>query len=162
MTHLRRILSLAALVGVAACEPATAPEDPFAGLPDGINPVLVSTQRGAEATVELHLRRVNVTDQVAGVQGEIRFDAARLELLGGEFQASSSGMWNPVSAGRVRFAGVATQGFADTPVLTLRFRGSVRDAAQSLGVQVEEITALEGLANRTSLVVPARRPLVQD
>ena len=162
MMDLRKGLALtAAALMFAACDQApTVPEDPFANLPKGIHPVLVTSQQGGEATVELHLRRVDVTEHVAGVQGELTFDASRLALEGAEFQAGSSGMWNPVADGRVRFAGVAVDGFSDTPVLTMHFQGSVRDAERAFGVKVEEITALEGFANQTSLVVAGARPLL--
>lgn len=161
MMHRSRALAALAAAGVlSACEPATAPEDPYAHLPAGIHPVLVADQDGTGGTVELHLRRVEVADLVAGVQGEIHFDAERLALQGASFAEGAAGMWNPTAPGRIRFAGVDTDGFADAAVLTLRFRGDVRGAARTFVVRLEEVTAVEGLADRTTLVVPAERPIL--
>lgn len=145
-------------VALAACErqPAAVPPetDPFAGLGPGIHPVLVvAGQDAKEARVELYLHRVEVAEQVASYQGELRYDTGRMKLSAAELPGGVAGAWNEVEPGRVRFAAAALEGVGDAPVLTLRFAPTGRIERSGFTLDVEEIVATEAFAPLTAKVV---------
>lgn len=150
-------------VGLAACEPAApvAPEPPTEPLGPGIHPTLVvASQTGDSAVVELHLRRVQIPDEVASYQGELRYDAARLKLSAAAFPAGAAGVWNEVEPGRLRFAGAAPEGVRDGAVLALRFARSGAVEAAGFSVAMEEVVARNAFAPLTSRVVARPHPYV--
>ena len=169
MRHVRWALALLLGVGVAGCErqPAAAPlveeTDPFANLGPGIHPVLVLAARTPEsARVELHLKRVQVTAQVASYQGELTYDAARMKLSAAEFPAGLAGAWNEVEPGRVRFAAAAPSGVGDAAVLTLSFAATEKPSAEHFTLAMEEVVASEEFADLTPQVAQRPHPLFSE
>ena len=145
-------------VALAACErqPAAVPveTDPFAGLGPGIHPVLVVAAQDAEsARVELYLKRVEVSEQVASYQGELRYDVGRMKLSAAELPSGVAGVWNEVEPGRVRFAAAAPGGVGDAPALTLRFAPQGRIERTAFTLNMEEVVASQAFANITAKVV---------
>ena len=126
----------------------------------GIHPVVVvASQTASAATLELHLKRVDVSDRIASVQGEISYDAASMRLSGASIPSGITGAWNEVRPGVVRFTGVAVEGIEGGAVLELRFAAAapVREGAVSL--RIEEMVAAEGFADlRPSLQLEGTRP----
>lgn len=148
-------------VGLAGCEPASpvAPQPPEEPVAPGIHPTLVvAAQTGDSAVVELYLRRVQVPDEVASYQGELRYDATRLHLSAAAFPAGAAGVWNEVEPGRLRFAGAAPGGVGDAAVLTLRFARSGPVEAAGFTVAMEEVVAQAAFTPLTSRVVARPHP----
>jgi len=143
---------------LAGCErqPAAVPvePDPWEELGPGIHPVLVVDGKDEQGTrVELHFRRVQVTEAVASWQGELRYAAGRMSLAGAELPAGVTGAWNEVEPGRIRFAGIALAGAGDGAVLTFRFKPTGEITADAFTLAMEEVVATEGFANLTARVV---------
>jgi hypothetical protein len=169
MRGLRRTTRAAVLLlalAPAACDlkPAVAPvveTDPLAGLGPGIHPVLVVAERGPESTrVELYLKRVQVSAEVASFQGELRYPAGSMKPAAVEFAPGTAGAWNEAAPGRLRFAAAAPGGVGDGPVLTLRFTGQSALTRESFTLAMEEVVARDGFANVTRLVAAAAHPLL--
>ncbi|HEX8395786.1 MAG TPA: hypothetical protein VF665_25760 [Longimicrobium sp.] len=119
----------------------------------GIYPVLVVAQQTADsARLELHLKRVAVTERVASVQGELKFDATKLALGAVTVGDGITGATNETTAGTLRFAGVATAGIDGGAVLTLSFATRAPVAAEAFELNVEEIIASEDFVNLGSRV----------
>lgn len=135
-------------------------EEPFATEP-GIHPVLVITAEGAgEATLELHLKQVDVTSAVASYQGELEYATEGLTLVDASVPGGITGSWNEVEKGRVRFAGVSLSGIGEGAVLTLRFTASGSVDASAFRLHMEEITGTEAFLDLTPAVRQAERPLL--
>lgn len=114
----------------------------------GIYPVLVVARQTADsATLELHLKRVRVTERVASFQGELTFNAATLALGGVRVADGITGATNERKAGTLRFAGVATSGIDGSQVLSLSFATHAPVTAESFELNVEEIVASDDFMN---------------
>jgi hypothetical protein len=128
-------------------------------LEQGLNPVLSVTESAAgPVEVVLRLQSPSATAPVGSGQGELRFDPARLTLVGASLPDGVAGAWNEVEPGRVRFASVSPAGLPDGSLLVLRFAARERLRAEWFAVQVEEVTAAAGFTNLTSIVVPRDHP----
>lgn len=135
-------------------------EHPLLGAEPGIHPVLVvAAEGGGEATLELHLKRVEVASKVASYQGELEYSTGSLTLLGASVPGGITGSWNEVEKGRVRFAGVSLAGIGESAVLTLRFAAQGEVDADAFRLRMEEITATEDFLDLTPAVRQAERPL---
>lgn len=157
-----RILALAVSFGLlAGCKDAVGSQEPdvLAGLDPGIHPVMVvASQSGNTATLELHLKRVKVDASIASFQGELSYDASAMKLTGAELPQGIMGSWNETAPGTVRFAGAALEGIGDRAVLVLRFTGKgVR--AESFRVMMEEIVSAAGFENLASSLVARDQPI---
>jgi hypothetical protein len=132
------------------------------GAPEpGIHPTLVvSGPAAGPARVELVLRRVEIADQIASYQGEITYDRASMQLVRAEIPAGITGLFNEVSPGRIRFAGVKVEGVGDGPVLVLHVTPTRPLAAEQFQVRITEVAAAS-LANLTSRVAAGAVPLVR-
>lgn len=148
----RAALALVLAASVSACDessvaPAARPADPTASLSTGIHAVLVETRPGpTTAYVSLQLRTVGMAARVAGYQGELAFDASKLELTGADFPEGAEGAWQLAAPGVVRFAGAAPGGLdAAGDALRLRYirKDAVGEAAFTL--KVEEMVGGGGL-----------------
>lgn len=127
--------------------PRPGPEKP-AVQEAGIHPVLVlAGQRDGEATVELHLQRVQVAERIGSYQGWLRYDAGRYTLQAASIPRGITGAANEPQAGTIRFAGIAVEGIDGGAVLSLRFstRGPV--TAEGFELSLEELVASEGFAD---------------
>lgn len=144
----------------AACSEAEgkgSPVEPELG--QGIHPVLVVTPLAAgESRVELVLRRVDVAEQVASVQGEITYDVARMRLQSAEIPQGIMGAWNEVAPGRIRFAGLKVEGLGDGAVLALRVQARAPLAADAFTVTLSELTEAATLGNITARAAQAPHP----
>jgi hypothetical protein len=152
-------LALLVLAGVACSEAEGkgSPVEPEFG--QGIHPVLVVTPLAAnESRVELVLRRVDVTEQVASVQGELTYDVGRMRLQSVEIPQGIVGAWNEVAPGRIRFAGLKVDGLGDGAVLALRVQASAPLAAGAFGVTLSELTEASTLGNITARAARAEHP----
>jgi hypothetical protein len=152
-------VALLVLAGVA-CRDAQgkgSPVEPELG--QGIHPVLVVTPLAVnESRVELVLRHVDVTEQVASVQGELTFDVDRVRLQSAEIPQGIVGAWNEVAPGRIRFAGLRVNGLGDGAVLALRVQTSVPLAAEAFSVTLSELTDASTLGNMTARAARAPHP----
>ena len=163
-----RWTALAAMVlALGACndlpsEGKTAQQPPVLRFDEpGIYPVLVvAGQEGETATVELHLKRVEVKDEVASFQGELRYDAKRMTLTGTEIPAGITGASNEAEPGVLRFAGVSLDGIERGAVLTLKLRASAPVAADAFELRMQEIVAETFQDLAPQLRQPGTRPLL--
>lgn len=150
-----RVHAAAALLGLATLlgctdvvgsrnQPAPAEEV----LAPGIHPVLVLTgQRGGRATLELHLRRVQVEGRIASFQGELKYDAGALALAAAGVPEGITGIWNEVEKGTIRFAGISVEGIEDGAVLSLEFTARGEVGAGHFELAMEELVASAGFAD---------------
>ena len=106
----------------------------------GIHPVLVVTgESAAGATLELYLERVQVAEEVASVQGELRFDPTRVRVTAGQVPRGMTGAWNQAGPGRIRFAGIAPEGIGPGPVLALTLAVRQPVAAETFELTIQEL-----------------------
>lgn len=127
----------------------------------GIYPVLVvAGQEGDAATVELHLKRVDVTDEVASFQGELTYDAARMTVTGTEIPAGITGAFNETEPGVLRFAGVSLDGIERGAVLRLQLRAAAPVTADAFELRMQEIVAETFQDLVPQLRQPGTRPLL--
>jgi hypothetical protein len=152
-----------ALAALAACDDAAAPTvvEPPPVLGRGIHPLVVlAGSAGDTARVELRLHQVEMKAEVSSFQGELAFDTTRLALAGAEVPEKLMVVWNPVAAGRVRFAGASLDGLGEAPMVVLRFIPSGRVSADLFKLRLEEVVAEEGsFQNLTTQIVARERPL---
>jgi hypothetical protein len=114
----------------------------------GIYPVLVVTdETAAGATVELHLKRVDVAERIASYQGELVYDPAALTVSAGRIPAGITGSWNETRRGTLRFAGVAVGGIEAGPVLTLTVATTRPLAAEAFRLRMEELVSATGFGD---------------
>jgi hypothetical protein len=111
---------------------------------------VVAGEAAGAATLELHLKRVAMTEKVASFQGQLTYDRATLRLTGASVPAGITGAWNEVRPGVVRFTGVSVDGVAEGAVLVLQFAATAPVAEGALTLAMEEIVAAEGFANLKS------------
>lgn len=153
-------LLLLLVVAGGACSEAEekgSPVEPELG--QGIHPMLVVTPLpSGESRVELVLRRVNVTEQLAGVQGELTYDTARMRLQSAEIPQEIVGAWNEVAPGRIRFAVLKVEGLGDGAVLALRVQASAPLTSEVFSVKLTEVTEAATLGNITARVTQAPHP----
>lgn len=159
INHRARRLGAASLVlALALAAPAGAeprmtepgpPASRSAGAQEpGIYPVLfVTDETGTGATVELHLKRVEVADRIASYQGELVYDPAALTVSAGRIPAGITGSWNETRRGTLRFAGVAVGGIEAGPVLSLTVATARPLAAEAFRLRVEEVFSAAGFQN---------------
>jgi hypothetical protein len=143
-----RWIALAMVLGLAACSDVvggdtTKRETPPLKLQEpGIHPVLVvASGEGENATVELHLKRVQVTDRVASFQGELKYDVTQVTLTGTTIPAGITGAFNETEPGTLRFAGVSVDGIEAGSVLTLSVRAAAPVTAEAFELRMQEIVA---------------------
>ncbi len=159
MGPLALVLALGLLGG---CEDAVQPQEPnvVEGLGPGIHPIVVlATQSGSAATVELHLKRVGVEEKIASFQGELGYDASQLTLTGAELKPGVMGAWNEGTEGSVRFAGAVAEGMGEGAVLTLRFTAKTEVEGSAFQVKVEELVSSTDFQDLTSRLVVRDQPL---
>ncbi|MBB4639386.1 hypothetical protein [Longimicrobium terrae] len=114
----------------------------------GIYPVLVVVdETAAGATVELHLKRVDVAERIASYQGELVYDPAALTVSAGRIPAGITGSWNETRRGTLRFAGVAVAGIEAGPVLTLTVVTTRPLAAEAFRLRMEEVVSATGFGD---------------
>jgi hypothetical protein len=150
----RRLSTAAGTLGAAvlllACadtESKVAPTEPALTTP-GIHPVVVvASQTGGEAKLELRLERVAVVSKIASYQGELTYDRAALQLKSASIPAGITGAWNEVRPGVLRFTGVAVDGVPDGAVLAMTFAASAPVEAKAITLKMEELVASEGFAD---------------
>lgn len=165
---LRSLFVLAALVATGACQDAVQPKladpaDPLAGLQAGLHPVLVVTPAGPVTTyAQVRLHPVNTQASVASFQAELAFDAAQLQLLGGDFAPGVQGAWHEVSPGRVRFAGLAPAGLQDAPLATLRFASRAGAASRAFDLDIQELVGADDFRDLMPLVAPGEARVVSS
>jgi hypothetical protein len=155
--RIRSILTLAAPVALALAAGCTdAAPGGTGALPTltepGLYTVLTSRPAGDENQVTLSLRQPPGGVELASVLGEVQFDASALKLSRAIVAEGVEGEAFEVSPGRVRFVGTLVQGAAETPLLTLSFRG--RTAREMFSVRIEEVTGGADLADVTAMVRP--------
>jgi hypothetical protein len=143
----RAALAIAALASCAtlmACADDSlhaVPTAPTISAP-GIHPVLVVTAQDARgARVELHMKRVEMTDRIASYQGELTYDGARLALDSASIPAGITGAWHEVRKGTLRFSGIAVNGVPDGAVLRMSFATTTPVEASSIALRMEELTS---------------------
>ncbi len=166
---LRNALPLLALAAVVGCADAGNPKGEGA-LPTlteaGFYPLLSSQAASDDGhAVTLSLKQVPGGIELASVQGEIMYDAARLQLSGATLPEGVEGDVMEVSPGRVRFVGTLLQGAAEPPLLRLEFRGRdkpVTLAREMFTVNIEEVTGGADLADLTATVRSDRLLFVQN
>ena len=115
---------------------------------------LLTTQAATSGTsrVDLSLKQVPGSVELASVQGEITYDAAALRLSRATLPEGMEGDAEEVSPGRVRFVGTMVQGSADTPLLHLEFTGRATPKAEMFSVRFEEVTGGSDVADLTPSV----------
>lgn len=114
----------------------------------GIYPVLVVVdETAAGATVELHLKRVDVAERIASYQGELVYDPAALTVSAGRIPAGITGSWNETRRGTLRFAGVAVGGIDAGPVLALTVSTTRPLAAEAFQLRLEELVSATGFGD---------------
>ncbi|HYW13736.1 MAG TPA: hypothetical protein VE871_17370 [Longimicrobium sp.] len=127
----------------------------------GIHPTLVVSEPAAgQARVELVLRRVEMAEQIASYQGEITYDRASMQLRRAEVPAGITGLFNEVSPGRIRFAGVKVDGLGAGGVLVLHVTPTRPLAAEHFRVTITEVAATS-LTILTPRVATGAAPLVR-
>ena len=149
-------------LALGSCDSPAEPgdEDVLRDLGPGIHPILVlASQTSGEATLELHLERVEVDVTVSGFQGELTFDTRHLTFVDGTLPGHITGAWHEVERGRLRFAGIALDGVGDDVVLALRFRTRKQVSAEAFTLRLEEVIATSKPEVVTSRVVTRQRPL---
>lgn len=125
----------------------------------GIHPVLVVvSQSGGEATVELHLKRVEVTERIASFQGELRYDAGKLALRESGVPQGITGASNEVEKGRLRFAGISVEGIEAGAVLRLTFSTTESVRAEHFELKMEELIANQGFQDLAPRIQMGARP----
>lgn len=141
-------------IGRQSVETRRIQPDPLAPLPmdarqeAGIYPVLVVVdETAAGATVELHLKRVDVAERIASYQGELVYDPAALTISAGRIPAGITGSWNETRRGTLRFAGVAVGGIEAGPVLTLNVATTRPLAADAFRLRMEELVSATGFGD---------------
>lgn len=129
------------------------------GLGPGIHPVVVLASRtGSTATVELHLKRVEVDARIASFQVELGYDRDRLSLAGAELRRGVMGAWNESAPGKVRFAGAVAEGLGEGAVVTLRFTAKGEVTGEAFRVRVEELVSTANFQDLTPRLVVRERP----
>lgn len=165
--NLRRWPFLLGLALLAGCDTVLETEAQERGVLEGLGPgihpiVVLTSQSGGNATVAVHLKRVQVTTAVASYQGELSYDANLLKLAGAELPQGIVGAWNEVMPGQVRFAGAAMNGVGEGPILTLRFTSAGAIKAEAFKIRLEEVVGATDFANVTKEVVPREQPLFSE
>jgi hypothetical protein len=158
---MRGVCAALLVLAGAACSEAEGRGSPVEPEPGpGIHPTLVVTPLpSGESRVELVLRRVDVTEQVASVQGEITYDVTRMRLQAAEVPQGIAGAWNEVAPGRIRFAGLKVDGLGDGPVFTLRVQASAPLAAEAFSVTLSELIEAATFGDMTARVTRSPHPL---
>jgi hypothetical protein len=157
-TILRHAMPMLAFALVVACTDAGTPND--GALPTlteaGFYPLLSAQAASAEASaVTLSLRQVPGGIDLASVQGEIEYDASRLQLSRATLPEGVEGDVEEVSSGRVRFVGTLLDGAGEPALLRLEFRGregQVTLTREMFTVRIEEVTGGADLADLTATV----------
>lgn len=163
------VLAILAMALAACIDDTTQPGVPEAVIDDaeqGIYAVFRDARATAEAgtgdvlyfgsgdvTVGLHLVRVDIDAPISSYQGQVEWDAGRLEFLNALVPDGILGSWHEVKPGRVRFAGISVQGLPDGPALLFRFRAREAEGSTELKPVLEEVTGELGTVNLTSRVV---------
>jgi hypothetical protein len=140
-------------------QPPVTPEPPVEQVP-GIYPTIILSAHGDHTDAALVLKRVQVGDRVAGFQGELTYDRARLHLLSTDFPSGVSGMVNEQPEGTLRFAGASLQGLPDEVAFVMHL--SAAPSSADLVVRLQEVSAAETLANITGRVIVAPHPQVEQ
>lgn len=158
-TLVRYLMPALALVLVSGCTDAGEPNSTDGALPTltdpGFYPVLDARGSAEQSTITLSLKQVPGGIELASVQGELEYDATRLQLSRAILPQGVEGDAMEVSPGRVRFVGTLVQGVAETPLLHLEFRGreqAVAPAREMFNVRFEEVTGGADLADLTATV----------
>ena len=159
-TLLRYVAPVLALAFLIGCSDAGDPNSLDGSLPTLTDPgfyPLLSTQATAqgESLVALSLKQVPGGIELASVQGEIAYDAARLQLARATLPQGIEGDVFEVSAGRVRFVGTMMEGVTEAPLLNLVFTGRdkpVELSREMFTVRFEEVTGGADLDDLTATV----------
>jgi hypothetical protein len=144
-TLLRLATPLLALVLVLGCADAgpNSGTGPLPTLTDpGFYPLLSAAPGAAgESVVSLSLKQVPGGIELASVQGEVEYDAAKLKLARVVLPGGIEGDAFEVSPGRVRFVGTMMDGVTEAPLLDLVFTGRTADLKREMfTVRFEEVT----------------------
>lgn len=158
-TILRYAMPMLAFALVVGCTDAGTP-DANGGLPTlteaGFYPLLSAQAASGEASVvTLSLRQVPGGIDLASVQGELQYDASRLQMSRATLPEGVEGDVEEVSSGRVRFVGTLLEGVGEPALLRLEFRGREAPVAltrEMFTVRIEEVTGGADLADLTSTV----------
>jgi hypothetical protein len=150
----RLVLAAAAGLALAACSDAkndrdgALPTDAGAGLYPSMS---VSTSHGT-TQADLSLRQVPGGTRFGSYQGEVLFDPNLLTFQAATLPAGVEGAANLAAPGRIRFVGMALDGTAGAPLLTLRFASKGAVAKEAFQVNFEEVTQADDFTDLTALV----------
>ena len=115
---------------------------PLAGQDAQVRAEVSAVADSGATRVEVRLTTAPGVGAVASFQGIVQLPAGTPPVAAGEFPAGIVGAWNEVEPGRVRFAGVATQGLTQPLVLVLRVPGAL--AGETVRVALEEAVGADG------------------
>ncbi|HEV3049292.1 MAG TPA: dockerin type I repeat-containing protein, partial [Longimicrobium sp.] len=134
-----RMAAVTLLLALASCTDALSPRQHGR---DGTTVHLSQTTRAelvspAPGTLELRFVTEAGGERVQSYQGEIRFRASQHRVLSATAENGTSATWHAVEPGRIRFAGVATEGIAGRGIV-FRFEESESFRAADFQLAVEE------------------------
>jgi hypothetical protein len=134
-----RMAAAALCLALASCTDALSPrqhdrEGTVVQLSQATRAELVSPAPG---TLELRFVTEAGGERVQSFQGEIRFRASRHRVVSATVENGASATWHAVEPGRIRFAGVATEGITGRGIV-FRFEESESFRATDFQLAVEE------------------------
>lgn len=134
-----RMAAVTLCLALASCTDALSPrqharEGTVVQLSQTTRAELVSATPG---TLELRFVAEAGGERVQSFQGEIRFRGSRYRVLSATAENGTSATWHAVEPGRIRFAGVATEGITGRGIV-FRFEESESFRAADFQLAVEE------------------------
>ncbi|HYR10684.1 MAG TPA: dockerin type I repeat-containing protein, partial [Longimicrobium sp.] len=139
LTRLRMAAVVLGALAVASCADAFSPrahdrDGTVVQLSPGTRAELASPAPG---TLELRFVPETGSERVQSFQGEIRFKASRYRVLSATTGEGATASWHLVEPGRIRFAGVATEGITGRGI-SFRFEESESFEAGDFQLVIEE------------------------
>lgn len=159
----RRAASIAILGALAGCSDLfeSRPRVDVQPTTPGIHPLLViAEEAGGRATLEIHLRSVQVAEKISSYQGELTYDRSRLRLESASVPSGVTGVWHEVKPGTVRLAGVAVDGMQGEKVLVMRFQATGAVQADAFELRMEELVASQAFRRMDGALRQRARPLL--
>lgn len=115
---------------------------------------------GAQLSIRLYLKMVDVEGEIASYQGEFQFNTGVVEVLEVRVPEGLMGVWHESEAGVIRFAGLSLGGLADTPVLIIEIESKRAVRQEDFLVTLEEVVAVDGFQDLTESVVNREAPVL--